>query len=63
MALKLRDGDVSSMSLLLLDSRHNRDFVRAHYDVLTERFPVPGRRAVELLRAGVNPGGSSVILQ
>ena len=62
MALKLRDGDVSSMSLLLLDSRHNRDFVRAHGDVLAERFTVPGRRAVELLRAGVNPGGSSVIL-
>ena len=62
LALKLRDGDVSSMSLLLLDSRHNRDFVRAHADALAERFPVPGRRALELLRAGVNPGGNSIIL-
>jgi transcriptional regulator with XRE-family HTH domain len=62
LALKLRDGDVSSMSLLLLDSRYNRDFVRAHGDVLGERFPVAGRRTLELLRAGVNPGGSSVIL-
>lgn len=62
LALKLRDGDVSSMSLLLLDSRHNRDFIRAHGEILAERFPVPGRRTLELLRAGVDPGGSSIIL-
>jgi transcriptional regulator with XRE-family HTH domain len=62
MVLKERDGDVSSMSLLLLDSRYNRDFVRAHRDVLAERFAVPGKRALELLRAGVNPGGNSIIL-
>ncbi len=62
LALKLLDGDVSSLSLLLLDSRHNRDFVRANADVLTERFPVPGRRTLELLRAGVDPGGNSIIL-
>lgn len=63
LALKLRDGDVSSMSLLLLDSRHNRDFVRANDEVLAERFPISGRRTLELLGAGVDPGGSSVILR
>jgi transcriptional regulator with XRE-family HTH domain len=62
LALKLRDGDVSSMSLLLLDSRHNRDFMRAHGDILAERFPVNGRRTIELLTAGVDPGGCSIIL-
>jgi len=62
LALKLRDGDVSSMSLLLLDSRHNRDFIRAHGEVWAERFPISGRRSLELLRAGVNPGGNSIIL-
>lgn len=62
LALKLRDGDVTSMSLLLLDSRHNRDFVRANREVLLERFPVPGRRALELLGAGVDPAGNSLIL-
>lgn len=62
LALKLRDGDVTSMSLLLLDSRHNRDFVRANREVLLERFPVPGRRVLELLSAGVNPAGNSLIL-
>ena len=62
LALKLRDGDVSSMSLLLLDSRHNRDFMRANGEVLAERFPVAGRRTLELLRAGIEPGGNSIIL-
>lgn len=62
LALKLRDGDVTSMSLVLLDSRHNRDFVRSNWDVLNERFPVAGRRALELLGAGVDPGGNAIIL-
>ena len=62
LAFKLRDGDVSTLSLLLLDSRHNRDFVRANREVLSEHFPVAGRRTLELLGAGVNPSGNSVIL-
>jgi len=62
LALKLRDGDVTGMALLLLNSRHNRDFARSHREVLSERFPIDSRRALELLAAGVYPGGSSVIL-
>jgi transcriptional regulator with XRE-family HTH domain len=62
MALKARDGDVEAVSLLLTDSRHNRDFVRFHATALQERFPVPGRRAVAALAAGENPGAGSVIL-
>jgi transcriptional regulator with XRE-family HTH domain len=61
-ALKARDGDVDAVSLVLLDSRYNRAFVRAHDDALRMRFPVPARRALESLRAGENPGGGSVIL-
>jgi transcriptional regulator with XRE-family HTH domain len=61
-ALKLRDGGVDAVSLLLLDSRHNRAFVRDHARSLQERFPIPGIRALELLRAGGNPGRGSVIL-
>jgi hypothetical protein len=30
--------------------------------VLLPAFPVPGRRALELLAAGVDPGGNSVIV-
>jgi len=62
LALKLLEGDVTTMSLILLDSRHNRDFIRANRDVLGERFPTPGRRTLELLGAGVDPGGNSIIL-
>lgn len=62
LALKLRDGDVTNMTLLLLDSRHNRAFLRASGDALREAFPVPGGRALELLAVGVDPGGSAIIV-
>ncbi len=62
LALKARDGDVDGVSLLLADSRHNRDFVRVHGPVLRDRFPVPGRRALEMLAEGKDPGAGSVIL-
>lgn len=62
LALKLRDGDVTHMTLLLLDSRHNRAFLRAHGDVLRETFPVQGTRVLELLMAGLDPGGNSIVL-
>ena len=62
LALKLRDGDVTHMTLLLLDSRHNRTFMRAHGEILCGAFPVPGSRALELLAAGVDPGGSAIVL-
>lgn len=62
LALKLRDGDVTHLTLLLLDSRHNRAFVRAHGDVLRDAFPLPGSRALELLAAGVDPGASAIVL-
>jgi hypothetical protein len=61
-ALKARDGGVDGVSLLLLDSRNNREFVRAHRASLEQRFPVPADRAIELLRAGADPGQGSVIL-
>ena len=42
--------------------RHNRDFMRAHGAALAERFPVAGRRALELLHAGIDPGGNSIVI-
>ena len=62
LALKMRDGAVDMLVLLLLDSRYNRALVREHADALHERFPIPGARALELLGAGVSPGGSALIL-
>jgi transcriptional regulator with XRE-family HTH domain len=59
--LKLRDGGVDHVLLLLMESRHNRDFVRAHGPAMADQFPVGSRRCLELLGAGVDPGGSALI--
>jgi transcriptional regulator with XRE-family HTH domain len=61
-ALKQRDGEVDHVLLLLLDSRHNRAFVEHNRAALTERYPVPGERALELLAAGAHPGGAMIFL-
>lgn len=61
-ALKGRDGGIAAVSLLLLDSRHNREFVRLHRASLEERFPVSGSHALQCLRTGEDPGAGSVIL-
>jgi transcriptional regulator with XRE-family HTH domain len=61
-ALKSRDGGIDGVSLLLLDSRHNREFVRVHETSLKARFPVPASDALGRLRAGLDPGSGSVIL-
>jgi transcriptional regulator with XRE-family HTH domain len=62
LALKMRDGDVDVLILVLSDTRHNRGLLRVHDGDLSGRFPVPGRRAVELLTAGVHPGGNAIVL-
>jgi transcriptional regulator with XRE-family HTH domain len=51
LALKLRDGCVDAVILVLANPRHNRALVQAHRDELVERFPVPGRRALDALDA------------
>jgi transcriptional regulator with XRE-family HTH domain len=60
--LKQRDGHVDGVLLVLPDTRHVRLFLAAAADVLMPAFPVPGRRALELLAAGIDPGGSSVVV-
>lgn len=62
LALKMRDGGVEAVILLLADTRHNRRLVRLHADDLARTFPVPGRRALERLAAAVHPDGSSIVL-
>lgn len=62
LALKERDGGMDRVVLLVLDSRSNRAVLRAHGHILATRFPVDGARALELLGAGVDPGGNALIL-
>jgi transcriptional regulator with XRE-family HTH domain len=61
LALKRRDGRVDRLIVVLPDTRHNRAFLRAAVG-LRASFPVGGRRAMELLRAGVDPGGDAIVL-
>lgn len=60
--LKLRDSHASALILLLRESRATRAFLREAADELAPAFPIPGRRALELLGAGVSPDGSSIII-
>jgi len=61
-SLKMRDAGMEHVVLLLLDSVHNRTLMRAHGESLRERFPLTGRRALDLLAAGVDPGANSIVL-
>lgn len=61
-SLKQRDGGFERLIVLVADTRANREVVRLHADWVANRFPVPGRRALELLAAGIDPGGDSLIL-
>jgi hypothetical protein len=61
-ALKLRDGRLERVILLVSDTRHNRIALRSVAGSLDALFPVPGRRVLELLAAGVDPGGSSIVV-
>jgi hypothetical protein len=48
--------------LLLPDNRTSRSFLRDAAVELQPTFTQAGVRALELLRAGIDPGGSAVIL-
>jgi transcriptional regulator with XRE-family HTH domain len=60
--LKQRDSGFERVILLVADTRSNRAVVREHAAWVSERFPMPGRRALELLRAAVEPDEDSLIL-
>lgn len=60
--LKLRDGDVDGILLIMPGTRAARQFLREAGDGFSAMFPVPGPRALELLGVGADPGGSSIIV-
>ena len=62
LALKERDGGADRVILLLADTRHNRALVAGPGASLRHRFPLDGRRALELLAAGVDPGMNALVL-
>jgi transcriptional regulator with XRE-family HTH domain len=62
LALKERDGGMDRVILVGLDSRANRSALKTFGGQLRIRFPIDGRRALELLGAGADPGGNALIL-
>ncbi len=60
--LKVRDGDVDGVILVLRDTRRVRTFRREAAGELATAFPIPGPVALRNLRAGRDPGGSAVVL-
>lgn len=62
LSLKARDGEVDSLILVLPRTRRTREFLREAGPLLSDDFPVPGLRALELLAAGVAPDGSAIVV-
>lgn len=61
LGLKLRDGGVDLMILVVSDTAHNREILRAHRDALRSTFPLDGRQILPALRAGEAPRASGII--
>ena len=62
LALKLRDGGVDGILLVLPRTRRVQEFLAASRGMLNEAFPIPGTAALARLKDGLDPGGSSIIL-
>ena len=60
--LKQRDGQVDGVLLVLRRTTQTRRFLAEAGQSLASAFPVDGRRAIELLRAGLDPGGNAIIV-
>jgi hypothetical protein len=60
-ALKVRDGGVARVALVVGDTRLNRDVLSATGKLLAISFPVPGRALLDALSVGRDPGGSGIV--
>jgi transcriptional regulator with XRE-family HTH domain len=61
-ALKMADDDVSVVILLVADTKRNRAVLRAHRELLRDRYPLDSREILATLRAGQCPEWSGVLL-
>lgn len=61
LVLKMRDGGVGAVLLVVADTRTNRAVLRATAASLRELFPIPARHALGALASGRHPGGSALV--
>ncbi|HEU0236207.1 MAG TPA: helix-turn-helix transcriptional regulator [Candidatus Limnocylindrales bacterium] len=62
LALKLRDGSLTRIILLVADTRTNRAALAAAAPMIESAFPIQATAALTALREGRDPGGSSLIV-
>jgi hypothetical protein len=60
-ALKARDSRIEQVVLLVADTRHNRDALRAAGPMLSS-FPLSARSIPRSLAVGREPGGSGIVV-
>ena len=60
--LKVRDGGLEHVLVIVSDTRRNREAISGVSSSLLGDFPIPPRRALAALAAGKHPGGSSIVL-
>ena len=61
--LKLRDGDVDRLILLVGDTANNRDVLDAHREALGSTFPLRGRDVLRAIRAGKAPRANGILVR
>lgn len=62
LALKLRDGGVDLLVLVVADTRHNREVLSLHREALRALLPLDGPTIRTALRRGQLPRASGIIL-
>jgi transcriptional regulator with XRE-family HTH domain len=62
LALKVRDGDVDVLLLLVSDTRWNRAMLRLHRDALLPLLPLDGRDVMRALRDGRLPEANGLVV-
>jgi transcriptional regulator with XRE-family HTH domain len=61
-ALKMADTGVTTVILLVADTAANRAVLRAHRELLRDRYPLDGRAILRALRAGRCPEASGILV-
>ena len=60
--LKLRDGDVTRLIVVVRDTRTNRAALRAADVVVRAAYPLASRRVIAALRRGRDPGANGIVV-
>jgi hypothetical protein len=60
--LKLRDGELDRVVILVAATRTNRTVIRDIADSIRSNYPVPSRQALDALVHGRDPGGNAIVV-